>query len=62
MAVTLAGIAILIISIVGAILLVKRSDSGAQRQTKILLFALYFWIIAFLQLIIASIIYSVLTG
>ncbi len=62
MTVTLVGITILIISILGAILLVKRSDPDTQRQSRILLFGLYFWVIAFLQLILASILYSVLTG
>ena len=60
MDVAAVAIAILVISTVGAMLWAKRS--GAQRQTKILLFALYFWILVFLQLILAAIGYSVLTG
>ena len=61
MTVTITGIAILIISIVGAVHLVKRPGSDRQRQTKILLFALYFWIFVFAQLILVAIGYSVLT-
>ena len=61
MTVTTIGIAILIISIAGALILVKRPDSGKQRQTKILLFGLYFWVIAFVQLILVSLVYSVLS-
>jgi hypothetical protein len=61
MTVAIIGIAILVISIVGAILLVKRSESSMQKQTKILLFALYFWALAFAQLILVSLSYSVLT-
>jgi hypothetical protein len=60
MTVTIIGIAILITSIIGAVYLVKRPDSDKQRQTKILLFALYFWIFVFAQLILVSIGYSVL--
>ena len=61
MTVTIIGIAILIISIVGAIHQVKRPDSDKQRQTKILLFARYFWLFVFAPLILVAIGYSVLT-
>ena len=61
MTVTIIGISILIISIVGAIHQVKRPDSDKQRQTKILLFALYFWLFVFAQLILVAIGYSVFT-
>ena len=60
MTVAIIGIAILVISTVGAILWVKRSESSMQRQSKILLFALYFWVLAFAQLIIFAIGYSVM--
>ena len=60
MTVTIIGIVILIISIVGAVHLVNRPGSDRQRQTKILLFALYFWIFVFAQLILVAIGYSVL--
>jgi hypothetical protein len=62
MTVAIIGIAILVISTVVAILWVKRSESSMQRQTKILLFALYFWVLVFVQLILVSLGYSVLTG
>ena len=62
MTVVIIGIAILAISTVGAMLWVKRSESSMQRQTKILLFALYFWVLIFAQLIIVSLSYSVLSG
>jgi len=62
MTVALIGIAILVISSVGAILWIKRSESSLQRQAKILLFALYFWVLVFFQLILTALGYSVLTG
>ena len=62
MTIAMIGIAILVISTVGAIFWVKRSESGKQRQTKILLFALYFWVLVFVQLILVSLGYSVLSG
>jgi hypothetical protein len=62
MTVALIGIAILVISSVGAILWIKRSESSLQSQTKILLFALYFWVLVFFQLILTALGYAVLTG
>ena len=62
MTVAIIGIAILVISTVGATLWIKRSESGRQRQVKILLFALYFWVLVFVQLILVSLGYSVLAG
>jgi len=62
MNVAVVAIAILVISTVGATLWARRSGSDTQRQTKILLFALYFWILVFLQSILAAIGYSVFTG
>jgi hypothetical protein len=62
MNVAVVAITILVVSIVGATLWAKRSGSGTQREAKILLFALYFWILVFLQAILAAIGYSVLTG
>jgi hypothetical protein len=61
MSTAIIGIAILVISITGALLLAARQDSGQQRQTKILLFLLYFWLLAFVQLIIASVGYWAMT-
>jgi hypothetical protein len=61
MIVAIIGITILVISIIGGLLLSSRNASDQQRQTKILLFALYFWILTFIQLIVAAIGYSVLS-
>jgi hypothetical protein len=61
MTAVMIGIAILSISTAGGILWVKGSGSDKQRQTKILLFALYFWILAFIQLILVAVGFSVLT-
>ena len=54
------GVIILVISIVGGLLLAGRTASDQQRQTKILLFALFFWVLTFAQLIIFAIGYSVM--
>ena len=54
------GVIILVISIVGGLLLARRNASEQQRQTKILLFALYFWALVFAQLIIVAVGYSVM--
>jgi uncharacterized membrane protein YcfT len=50
----------LVISIIGGMLLAGRNASDRQRQTKILLFSLYFWVLAFMQLIVVAIGYSLL--
>jgi hypothetical protein len=55
------GVAILAISIIGGILLVKHNATDQQRQSKVLLFALFFWVLVFAQLIIVAIGYSVMT-
>ena len=54
------GIGILVISIIGGMLLAGRNASDRQRQTKILLFSLYFRVLAFMQLIVVAIGYSLL--
>ena len=56
----IVGVIILVISIIGGLLLASRNASGQQRQTKILLFALYFWVLIFAQLIIVAVGYSVI--
>jgi hypothetical protein len=61
MTAAMIGIAILVISTAGATLWVNRPDSDRPRQTKLLLFGLYFWILAFFQLILVAIGYSLLT-
>ena len=60
MIIAIIGITILLISIVGGVLLANRNTSEPQRQTKILFFALYFWVLTFIQLIAVAIGYSVL--
>ena len=62
MIVAIIGVAILVVSVIGGMLLASRNASDQQRQTKILLFALYFWLLVFVQLIVAAIGYSVMTG
>ena len=54
------GVTILVISIIGGLLLASRNASDQQRQTKILLFVLFFWVLVFAQLIIVAIGYSVM--
>ena len=59
MIVAVLGVAILVIATIGAVLWARRTASGQPRQTKILLFALYFWLLAFVQLIIVALGYYV---
>ena len=59
MIVVIIGVTILTISIIGGLLLARRNASDRQRQTKILLFVLFFWVLAFAQLIVVAIGYSV---
>ena len=54
MIVAIIGIVILLIATIGALLWVQHSATAQARQTKILLFGLYFWVLAFVQLIIAG--------
>jgi len=56
----IVGVIILVISIIGGLLLASRNASDQQRQTKILLFGLFFWLLTFAQLIIVAIGYSVM--
>ena len=60
MIIAIIGITILVISIMGGMLLANRNSSDRQRQTKILFFALYFWILTFIQLIVVALGYAVL--
>lgn len=62
MIVAIVGVTILVTSVVGGMLLACRNAADRQRQTKILLFILYFWVLAFIQLIVAAIGYSVMSG
>jgi hypothetical protein len=60
MIVVIIGVAILVISVIGGVLLAGRNASDQQRQTRILLFVLFFWLLTFAQLILVAIGYSVL--
>jgi hypothetical protein len=60
MTVLYSAIAIFSVSILGAIFLSGRNRSPEQKQTRILLFGLYFWLLAFVQLIIYALTYYVL--
>ena len=61
MTVAIVGVTILLISVSGGLLLARRNASDQQRQTKILLFVLYFWVLVFVQLIVVAVGYSVMT-
>ncbi len=54
------GIIILLISAAGAAWRVGKSASSQPRQLRVLHFMLYFWVFAFIQLIVAAIGYAVL--
>lgn len=58
----IAGVIILVVSIAGGLLLVNRNASDQQRQTKILVFGLYFWVLVFVQMLVVAIGYSVMNG
>jgi hypothetical protein len=62
MIIAIVGIGILVISIIGGMLLAGRNATGSQRQTKILRFALYFWVFAFVQLIVVALGYALLAS
>ena len=55
------GVTILTISIAGGVLLARRNATDQQRQSRILLFALFFWVLVFVQLIVVAIGYSLMT-
>ena len=61
MIIAIIGITILVISVSGGLLLARRNALDQQRQTKILLFVLYFWVLVFVQLIVAAAGYSLMT-
>jgi hypothetical protein len=60
--VAIVGVIILTISILGGLLLASRNSSDQPRQTKILLFVLFFWVLAFVQLLVVAVIYSLMPG
>ena len=61
MIVATVGITILILSVIGAVIWARRSARAEQpTQVKVLMFFLYFWILAFLQLMAATVVYMIL--
>ena len=62
MSVAITGVIILAISIAGGFLLASRNATDRQRQTKVLLFILFFWVLVFAQLLVVAIGYSLLAG
>jgi hypothetical protein len=62
MSVAITGVIILLVSVIGGLLLARRNATDRQRQTRILLFVLFFWALVFAQLLVVAIGYSVLTG
>lgn len=57
MAIALTGIAIFVIAVAGGWLIVRRKSSEQDKQVKVLLFGLYFWVLVFVQLLIVAAIY-----
>jgi hypothetical protein len=60
MIITAIGILVLLISVAGAAWRVGRSAPDQPRQVRVLQFMLYFWVFAFVQLVLAAIGYAVL--
>lgn len=58
MMIAVVGILITLVAIIVAVLKVRRTAAAQQRQEKILLFSLYFWVVAFGELIVTSIVYA----
>lgn len=56
----IAGIIIFAIAVLGALLFAGRNAAEQPRQVKVLRFALYFWLLVFLQLIVAALGYALL--
>ena len=61
MTVLYSSLAIAIVSIAGAWFFSGRNRSPDRAQTRILLFGLYFWLLAFIQLIVYALAYSILS-
>ena len=51
----LIGVIILVLASIGDVVLANRNATDRPRQIKILLFALYFWGLAFAQLMLVAI-------
>ncbi len=58
MSITFIAVLVFTIAVLAAFLLVKRKP-GLEKQARWFLFALYFWVVMFVQLIIAALLYSV---
>ncbi|NOT10935.1 MAG: hypothetical protein HOP23_03715 [Methylococcaceae bacterium] len=56
----LTGLAILMLSSLGSLLIVNRNTSEQPKTVKAVLFGLYFWGLVFLQLLIGSLIYTLM--
>ena len=61
MNVAIGGLVILAVSLLGGVLFSKRNSAKEQGQNKIVLFVLYFWVLAFFQLIIFALAYSLMS-
>jgi hypothetical protein len=61
MLIAVIGLVILALSVAGAVLWVRRDGSGRERQMQVLLFALYFWVLMFIQIFVAGVGYWALT-
>jgi uncharacterized membrane protein len=60
MNIALTGIAVFALSVLGGWILVKRNSPEQPTQVKAVLFGLYFWGLAFLQLLIVAAVYYLL--
>ncbi len=54
MTIAITGLGIFLVSVVGAWLLVRRNAEVKASQTTVIVFGLYFWVLAFLQLLILA--------
>ena len=60
MNIALTGIAVFTLSVVGGWMLVRHQSPQQDRTVKAVLFGLYFWGLAFLQLLIVAAVYYLL--
>ena len=54
MTIAITGLVVFIVSVLGAWLLVRRNAEARASDTKLLVFGLYFWVLAFLQLLMLA--------
>ena len=62
MIVAIVGVIITTLSVVGGLLLASRNAADQERQTKVLAFVLFFWVLVFVQLLVVAIGYWVITS